>query len=214
MVLLPPAFVQELSPAELEHVLLHELAHMRRRDLWVQAAVQALQALYWFYPPLIWARRRIAALCELCCDATVSEVLRHRTPAYRRTLLRCAWRMDARGADPALQMGLMAGPVGLIARLQHLEREPWRGARRRRWLTARALLLSAACILPGSHGHFRAIPDAVAEVYLCQARANLEAAAAGERRSCLQLQASARLLFGRTQVLPPPTSLRPQIPLP
>lgn len=51
--LLPPELAENLTAEELRHVLLHELAHLRRMDIhfgWLSAA---LQLLHWFNP-LVW----------------------------------------------------------------------------------------------------------------------------------------------------------------
>ncbi|HVR37440.1 MAG TPA: M56 family metallopeptidase, partial [Methylomirabilota bacterium] len=45
--LLPAGLIDRLSRAELRHVLLHELAHVRRRDVLVNWLVAALQAVHW-----------------------------------------------------------------------------------------------------------------------------------------------------------------------
>lgn len=198
VVVMPVALARELPPAALHHVLLHELAHVRRRDPWLQAWGCLLQAVYWFYPLLPWVRRRVAALCELCCDATVAERLRHRTDDYRRTLAECALRLPATPA-PALQLSLVAAPVGLFARLHHLEGQPWRTAARRRWTAMVTAGFAAACVLSQAAPPPAPLSPVLASFHQLQrelARENLEAAAAGQWRSCLRLQASALLLFG------------------
>ena len=48
--LLPAGFVQRFSAAELDYVLLHELAHVQRRDLPVNWLLSLLQAVHWFNP--------------------------------------------------------------------------------------------------------------------------------------------------------------------
>ena len=208
VVVMPVALSEDLPPAALHHVLLHELAHVRRRDPWLQAAGCALQAAYWYYPLLPWVRRRIAALCELCCDATVAERLRDRTDAYRRTLAECALRLPPTAA-PALQLSLVAPPVGLFARLHHLDSQPWRTAGRRRWAGALTAGAAAACVLSQAAPPPAPLSPVMAAFLSVQrdlARENLQAAAAGQWRSCLKLQASALLLFGSGAAAPDSTS--------
>ena len=57
--------------AELEAVLTHELAHVRRRDGWIDLAARAMRAVYWCNP-LAWvAVRRLTLERERACDDRV-----------------------------------------------------------------------------------------------------------------------------------------------
>jgi len=71
-VLIPPE-AAAWSAARREAVLVHELAHVRRRDLVSQLAAQALTALHWFNPLAWHAAQQMRRERELACDA---EVLR------------------------------------------------------------------------------------------------------------------------------------------
>lgn len=67
-VVLPQGLLEALDTDELRWVLLHELAHLRRRDLVATAAQRVLQILFLFHP-LVWiANRRIDELRECACD--------------------------------------------------------------------------------------------------------------------------------------------------
>jgi beta-lactamase regulating signal transducer with metallopeptidase domain len=69
--LLPPGFERQLSPAELRHVLLHELAHLSRGDLWINLLSSIVHALHWFNP-LVWVLvRKLRIERELACDVIV-----------------------------------------------------------------------------------------------------------------------------------------------
>ena len=48
--------------------LLHELAHLRRRDNWVALQVLAAQSVYWFHPLVWWHASRLKQQQELACD--------------------------------------------------------------------------------------------------------------------------------------------------
>src|SRR5260370_9943218 len=71
MVILPRDISQRLSSAELEAVLLHELAHAKRRDNWTAAFVHALTCVFWFYPLVLWIEWRLNRERELACDEMV-----------------------------------------------------------------------------------------------------------------------------------------------
>lgn len=88
-ILLPADWGQCFEEASLRHVLLHELLHVRHRDLWWNWATLLVQALHWFNP-LVWViGSRFQADRELRCDAAVLRLLSpNERWAYGHTLLR------------------------------------------------------------------------------------------------------------------------------
>src|SRR5262249_4391227 len=69
--LMLPAAAREWSSEQLRSVLLHELAHIKRRDMFAQLVVQFACALHWFNP-LVWlAAWRLAVERERACDDLV-----------------------------------------------------------------------------------------------------------------------------------------------
>jgi beta-lactamase regulating signal transducer with metallopeptidase domain/multidrug resistance efflux pump len=71
MILLPPAALTGWSVQQLEMVLLHELAHVRRWDSLVNLLQRAAEALLFFHPVVWWASAWIRLERELCCDQVV-----------------------------------------------------------------------------------------------------------------------------------------------
>ena len=88
-ILLPEDWGKRFDEASLRHVLLHELLHVRHRDLWWNWATLLVQALHWFNP-LVWViGSRFQADRELRCDAAVLRLLSpNERLAYGHTLLR------------------------------------------------------------------------------------------------------------------------------
>ncbi|MEM7481476.1 MAG: M56 family metallopeptidase [Acidobacteriota bacterium] len=113
-VLLPPGTAEGLSEESLRHVLLHELAHIKQRDHWIQATASVLRWLHWFNPLIHLAYRRMQSDREPACDALV---LGHLSPRARR-------------AYGSTLISLSAGPrgeasgslVGMAETYQHLRR--------------------------------------------------------------------------------------------
>jgi beta-lactamase regulating signal transducer with metallopeptidase domain/uncharacterized GH25 family protein len=67
-IIVPAGIAAALTPAQLRWVLLHELAHIRRRDL-IVVTLQRLAAVLHFFNPIIWiANRVIHQLREYACD--------------------------------------------------------------------------------------------------------------------------------------------------
>src|SRR5262249_31633464 len=67
----PASLLERLDGEQLETLLAHELAHVRRLDHWVRWLELAATSLYWWHPVAWWARREIQSLEEQCCDAWV-----------------------------------------------------------------------------------------------------------------------------------------------
>ncbi len=89
VLLLPASCLRSLSEPELSMVLLHELAHVRRRDILLNWLMIWARSIHWFNP-LVWvALRRLRADREMVCD---EMVLRWLSPPertlYGKTLLR------------------------------------------------------------------------------------------------------------------------------
>jgi beta-lactamase regulating signal transducer with metallopeptidase domain len=68
VILLPPAACLGLSPNQLEAVLAHELAHIRRHDFLVNTLQRIIEALLFYHPGAWWISRQIRIEREHCCD--------------------------------------------------------------------------------------------------------------------------------------------------
>ena len=136
--LLLPADAGAWSAEERRTVLLHELAHAKRRDCLTQLAMQVVCALYWFNP-LVWvAWRRMQTERERACDDLVLST-GTKASAYARQLLQIAAEMPpVRFSTAAIAMAL---PRNLEARLLAIL-DPKRN-RRTLTVTAGLLVLSA-----------------------------------------------------------------------
>lgn len=74
MVLLPVSAITLLGPDELEMVLAHELAHVRRADFLWNLLQTLVETLFFFHPAVWWIGKRIRHERELCCDDLALEV--------------------------------------------------------------------------------------------------------------------------------------------
>jgi beta-lactamase regulating signal transducer with metallopeptidase domain/Tol biopolymer transport system component len=154
VLLLPASYLDSLSRDDAEHVLLHELAHLKRGDLWLHGLCLFLQIVYWFNPLLIWTRRQMKHVREICCDLTIASVLKEKTMKYRETLLHTARELLTETAEPGMGLlGVFEDPFRLVARLRWLEKKTWRT---RKLMTIAVVLVTlgmSAAVLPmGSAG--------------------------------------------------------------
>jgi beta-lactamase regulating signal transducer with metallopeptidase domain len=74
IVLLPVSAVTQLSPEELEVVLAHELAHVRRADFLWNLVQTLIETLFFFHPAVWWLSSRVRHERELCCDDLALKV--------------------------------------------------------------------------------------------------------------------------------------------
>jgi BlaR1 peptidase M56 len=68
VILLPASTLMALSPEQLEAVLAHELAHVRRADYFWNLAQTTVETLFFFHPAVWWLGHRVRHHRELCCD--------------------------------------------------------------------------------------------------------------------------------------------------
>ena len=77
-----------LTPDESAMAIAHELAHIRRGDLWLGWIPALAQRLFFFHPLARWATREYALHREAACDAQVMRQQRTEAQTYGRLLLR------------------------------------------------------------------------------------------------------------------------------
>jgi beta-lactamase regulating signal transducer with metallopeptidase domain len=86
---------------ESEHVLRHELAHVRRHDDWANLVQHCIKALFFFHPAIWWVSRRISLEREIACDDQVLQSTL-RPKAYALLLADLAGRMQASVLAPGV----------------------------------------------------------------------------------------------------------------
>lgn len=86
IVLLPASVLTGLTPAQLESLLAHELAHVRRHDWIVNALQVVIETLLFFHPAVWWLSCQIRHERELCCDDLAISVIGDKL-TYGRMLL-------------------------------------------------------------------------------------------------------------------------------
>jgi beta-lactamase regulating signal transducer with metallopeptidase domain len=84
---LPVGLWGELDREGQRAVLMHELAHLRRRDHLVLWLSQAVSLVYWWHPVVWWARQRIDEEADFACDAWVTALRPSGRRVYAETLV-------------------------------------------------------------------------------------------------------------------------------
>jgi TonB family protein len=91
LILLPESMVGDLDGADLETILAHELAHLRRRDFLTNLICEFLTLPIAWHPAVWLTRQRIAETRELACDRMAAEIAG--SVPYAQSLLRLASRL-------------------------------------------------------------------------------------------------------------------------
>jgi uncharacterized protein (TIGR03435 family) len=110
VVLAPVGALAGLPPEQIEALLLHELAHIRRHDYLVNIAQSATEALLFYHPAIWWVSGHIRAERELCCDDIAVSVSGD-TVAYARALA----ELELESARPAQLNPVMGATGGFMA---------------------------------------------------------------------------------------------------
>jgi Zn-dependent protease with chaperone function len=172
MIVLPTWTIEELSPAELDAIVLHELAHLGRHDHWTNLAQKILQALFFFHPAVWWIERQISLEREMACDDAVLEQVSN-PRAYAECLVTVAEKSLVRRGLTLVQAAVSRARQTALRIASILD--PCRDARRpgatRVWKPALVLVssISLVCVATVEHaprliafGETSVAPQAVA----------------------------------------------------
>lgn len=147
VVLLPITALTGLSPEQLEAVIAHELAHIRRLDAFVNLFQTAAETLLFYHPAMWWVSGRVRAERENCCDDTAVEVCGGAADYARALVLMEEWRTSPRLALAVNQGSLRARVTRLLG--AHSRSRTGRGELRSAGFAV-ALLGIASLLLAGN----------------------------------------------------------------
>lgn len=71
VILIPASLLSNLPPEQIEAILLHELAHIRRADYLVNLLLSVVEILFFYHPAYWWISRQVKQEREHCCDDQV-----------------------------------------------------------------------------------------------------------------------------------------------
>jgi beta-lactamase regulating signal transducer with metallopeptidase domain len=141
-ILMPPSATEALNPSQLRMVMLHELGHLRRRDVAVNWLLCLLQAVHWFNPFVWWAFRQIRVEAERATDEWVMRRIDAESPSdYGETLIRLLETAgQGRSMAPGL-VGVVESRISLRSRLAAIGRFRKKSSP---WLAVAALVVVSA----------------------------------------------------------------------
>ncbi len=115
VVLLPAATLTGLSTEQMEMILAHELAHVRRNDFFVNLMQAVVETLLFYHPAVWWISHRIRVEREHCCD-DVAVSVSGKPLVYARALTRLEeLRVEDAQAFVAANGGSLIGRIRRLA---------------------------------------------------------------------------------------------------
>ncbi len=144
MVLLPATIMTQMPPEMLEAVIAHELAHIRRFDLWVNLAQRIVETLLFYHPAVWWLSNRLRTEREFCCDEMAVAATGERL-TYA-SALETAQRGRLAAAQPALALALGQSKRSTLSRVRHILGLPPAPADSRFWLAGAIVVVILAIL--------------------------------------------------------------------
>lgn len=155
IIILPASCLVGLSPTQLESILVHELAHIRRHDYLVNLLQSVVETLLFYHPAVWWISRRVREEREHCCDDLAVEICGDRV-IYARAL---AALEEMRVVPMHAQLALAASGPPLLPRIRRLAGQSVANANRPAWpLAGIIIMLMIALLALGLRGN-RAVAD-------------------------------------------------------
>jgi len=116
-ILLPSAGLDALDPKDARLIVLHEAAHLRRRDDLTGLVFLTCAAMFWFNPFVHHIGKKLSLECEIACDECVVE---QTGDAARYATLLFEMAQSIAGGGPQLAWTGFVHPSGLVVRIRNL----------------------------------------------------------------------------------------------
>jgi len=143
--LLPQGMLETYGLEELRYVFIHELAHLKQRDIYFGWLMALLQVVHWFNPLMWFAFGRMRADRELACDRlAISTMGPDEPPEYGRTIVSLL--------ESFSQVRYLPSVAGILEDTCQMERRikmitDYKKTPRPRWAGAMLLLAVLACVV-------------------------------------------------------------------
>jgi bla regulator protein BlaR1 len=116
IILMPIGMLNHLSLTEVEAILSHELAHIKRRDYLVNILQNILEVLFFFNPAVLWLSKIIKEERENCCDDLAISCTNDKN-GYLKALVSCQeFNLNSTG----FAMSMANGKSQLISRIRRI----------------------------------------------------------------------------------------------
>jgi beta-lactamase regulating signal transducer with metallopeptidase domain len=197
VILVPVGALSGLSAVQVEAVLAHELAHIRRHDYLVNLLQTVVENLLFYHPGVWWVSRRIRIEREHCCDdlavaACGDAVL------YARALT----ALEGLRSEAGPQLAMAADGGSLLGRVRRLLGVAAGPSRSTLWAASMIFMVSLCAIGVGAHHALLPVVKAQASAISTRVSALITPRKADERAAAASTQAPPHLLAEVTVPIP------------
>ncbi len=119
VILVPVGMLAQLPADQVESIILHELAHISRRDYLFNLAQNIVDTLYFFNPALLWVSSLIRTERENCCDDVAIRESRSRRRLVEALVSFHEYQQSTRGWS----LGFAGEKNGLVKRVERIVRK-------------------------------------------------------------------------------------------
>jgi len=116
VILVPIGMLTQISPDQVESILLHELAHIRRQDYVFSLVQHVVDTLFFFNPALLWISSLIRTERENCCD----DIAIRQTNSRRRLIEALVSFHEYRQSAQAYALSLTGKNNGVVRRVERI----------------------------------------------------------------------------------------------
>jgi bla regulator protein blaR1 len=116
VILVPIGMLAHISPEQVESILLHELAHIRRQDYVFNLVQHVVDTLFFFNPALLWISSLIRTERENCCD----DIAIRQTNSRRRLIEALVSFHEYRQSAQAYALSLTGKNNGVVRRVERI----------------------------------------------------------------------------------------------
>ncbi|MHC4144812.1 MAG: M56 family metallopeptidase, partial [Planctomycetota bacterium] len=143
--LLPQGMLETYGLEELRYVFIHELAHLRQRDIYLGWLMALLQVVHWFNPLMWFAFSRIRTDREIACDRlAISTMEADEPPRYGRTIVSLLESFSQTRYLPSVA-GILEDTCQIERRIKMIA--DYKKTSHTRWAGAMLLLAVLACVV-------------------------------------------------------------------
>jgi beta-lactamase regulating signal transducer with metallopeptidase domain len=148
VILIPRGLLEKISHDKFKAILIHELSHIKRADLWVNCLQTMLQIIY-FYNPLVWLVNAIVRrIREQAVDEMVLVALGAEAKSYSNTLIDVAEMAFSRPTLSLRLVGVVESKKALSERIKHILSRPIPKSAKLGILGLIVIMVVAAILLP------------------------------------------------------------------
>jgi beta-lactamase regulating signal transducer with metallopeptidase domain len=143
--LLPQGMLETYGIEELRYIFIHELGHLKQRDIYLGWLMALLQVVHWFNPLMWFAFGRMRADREMACDRlAISTMGPDEPPKYGRTIVSLLESFSQARYLPSVA-GILEDTCQMERRIKMIA--DYKKTPRPRWAGAMLLLAALACVV-------------------------------------------------------------------